>query len=353
MIVIGIDAHKRSHTAVAIDHVGQELGHKTIAATPEGHVELFRWASQWPERRWALEDGRSFTRHLEADLVRLSERATRVPPSLMATHRRPARKRGKSDPIDARAVAEAALREPDLQEIYLDDFEREVRLLSDRRDTLVNDRTRKQNQLHVLVYEIRPDIVIGKGSLSSLRKLESLAAEICDATGAAARIARELLTEIRDLTKSINSIERELKALIEPAAPNLLGVVGISIVGAAGLIGQLGNASRFGSKDAFAMHNGTAPIPVWSANPNCFRLNQGGNRRVNSIIHMASLVQSVFSDQAKAYFEQQQSRGQTKRRARRSHKRHLSNVIYRAMLKDERLRSQAPKPTKATHLAAA
>ena len=120
MVVLGTDAHKRSHTVVAVDEAGAEIGSTTVGATPEGHLRLVKWAASWPERRWAIEDCRQLSRRLEADLLRLVNWWCRVPPKMMAGVRRSARTRGKSDPIDALAVARAATREPDLPVAQLD-----------------------------------------------------------------------------------------------------------------------------------------------------------------------------------------------------------------------------------------
>jgi hypothetical protein len=119
-VIIGIDAHKKTHTAVVIDEVGRELASKTVKATSDGHLRLVTWARQWPSRRFAVEDCRHLTRRLESDLLAAGERIVRVPPQLMAAERRGGRERGKSDPIDALAVARAALREPNLPVAELD-----------------------------------------------------------------------------------------------------------------------------------------------------------------------------------------------------------------------------------------
>ncbi len=137
MVTLGTDAHKKSHTIVAIDDVGAEIASVTVAATPEGHLRLVKWAARWEQRRWAIEDCRQLSRRLEADLLRIGDQVVRVPPKLMAGVRRSARTRGKSDPIDALAVARAALREPDLPVAQLDGPSREVRLLVDYRESLV------------------------------------------------------------------------------------------------------------------------------------------------------------------------------------------------------------------------
>lgn len=156
MVVLGTDAHKRSHTVVAADEAGVELGSTTVGATREGHLKLVTWAAQWPERRWAIEDCRALSRRLEADLLKLGELVVRVPPKLMAGVRRSARTRGKSDPIDALAVARAALREPDLPTAVLDGPSRELRLLVDYRESLVKDRTAAQNRLRWRLHELVP-----------------------------------------------------------------------------------------------------------------------------------------------------------------------------------------------------
>ena len=149
MVTWGTDAHKRSHTIVATDAVGAEIGSHTVPATPEGHLGLVQWAAQFEQRRWAIEDCRALSRRLEADLLKIGERVVRVPPKLMAGARRSARTRGTSDPIDALAVARAALREPDLPVARLDGPSREVRLLVDYRESLVKDRTAAQKPVAV------------------------------------------------------------------------------------------------------------------------------------------------------------------------------------------------------------
>ncbi|HKF88115.1 MAG TPA: transposase [Propionibacteriaceae bacterium] len=146
MVIVGIDAHKRSHTAVAIDAFGRKLGQRTTGTTSEDHLALLGWAEQFGSQRiWAVEDCRHLSRRLEADLLGAGESIVRVPTKLMAHARDAARSYGKSDPIDALAVARAALRETDLPTAQLDGPARTVRLLADHRDHLIAERT-KGNQ---------------------------------------------------------------------------------------------------------------------------------------------------------------------------------------------------------------
>src|SRR5881628_1657483 len=148
MVIVGIDAHKRTHTAVAIDEAGRKLGEKTTGmTTTEANLELVRWADAFgPERRFAVEDCRHLSRRLEADLLVAGEALVRVPPKMMAHARDAARTYGKSDPIDALAVAQAALREPGLPIARLDGPSRDLRLLVDHREDLVRERTSHINR---------------------------------------------------------------------------------------------------------------------------------------------------------------------------------------------------------------
>ena len=199
MIVIGVDSHKRTHTVVATEATGRKLAEKTVAAVGAGHLELVRWASRFAERTWALEDCRHLSRRLSTDLLLAGERVIRVPPKLMAGARRSSREPGKSDPIDALAVARAALRE-DLPAATLDGPEREVRLLVDHREDLVAERTRACNRLRWHLHELDPGSEPVARSLDRARILAALEARLAGAPGTVARIARELVVRIRELT---------------------------------------------------------------------------------------------------------------------------------------------------------
>jgi transposase len=216
MVTIGVDAHKRSHTAVAVDANGRPLAERTVAATPVGHLALVRWARRYPERGWALEDCRHLSRRLEADLLRAGEQVVRVPPKLMAGARRGGRQPGKSDPIDATAVARAALREPGLPVAQLDGPEREVRLLTDHREDLVAERTRACNRLRWHLHELMPGDEPAPRSLDRLHVLDTLERRLASVNGTVARLAAELVVRIRELTAAINRLEREIGALVAP-----------------------------------------------------------------------------------------------------------------------------------------
>jgi transposase len=243
MIVIGVDSHKRTHTVVATDETGRRLAEKTVIATSAGHLELVRWATRFTDHRWALEDCRHLSRRLSTDLLRAGEAVVRVPPKLMAGARRSSREPGKSDPIDALAVARAALRE-DLPAATLDGSEREVRLLVDHREDLVAERTRAQNRLRWHLHELDPGNEPPARGLDRAVVLAALERDLADAPGTVSRIARELVVRIRELTRTINDLEREIGRLVADLAPSLLALTGCGPLTAAKLIGETAGIGR-------------------------------------------------------------------------------------------------------------
>jgi len=334
MVIIGADLHKRTHTAVAIDEAGRKLGQRTVGATPEGHPELLDWSRGFGERRWALEDCRHLSRRLEADLVRSGESVVRVPPKLMAGARRGGREAGKSDPIDALAVARAALREPDLPVARLDRPERDLRLLIDHREDLVTTRTQVINRLRWHLHELGL-VEPAPRSLDRGPVLEGLRTALAGQPGTVARIARELVEVVAELTHSIGALGREIDALAGQLAQSLLDLQGCGGLSAAKLIGETAGIGRFRSRAAFARHNGTAPVPVWSGNETRHRLSRGGNRQLNVVLHRIAITQIRLGGAGRVYFEHRLAAGDTKTEAIRALRRRISDEVYRRMRQDE------------------
>jgi transposase len=344
MIVIGVDSHKRTHTAVAADGNGRRIGEVTVAATSDGHLDLVRWAARFPDRRFALEDTRHLSRRLSADLLRAGEAVTWVPTRLMAGARRHGREQGKSDPIDALAVARAALADPDLPTATLEGEERELRLLVDHREDLVAERTRSQNRLRWHLHELDPGNEPAPRSLGRAVVLDALEARLAPIPGTVARIARELVVRIRELTRVIRGLERELERLAAVVAPSLLDLPGCGPLSAAKLVGQVAGASRFYSAAAFARHNGTAPLPVWSANTGRHRLSRKGDRQVNTVLHRIAITQMRLGGRGRAYYEHRRAEGDGKTEAIRALRRRISDEVYRRMRHDEHLRAALRAP---------
>jgi transposase len=336
MVVLGIDAHKRTHTVVAVDEAGRQLGVRVTQATSTAaHLELVRWADRFGgDRLWAVEDCRHLSRWLEADLLAAGEQIARVPPKLMAGARRSARTYGKSDPIDALAVARAALREPGLPAARLDGPEREVRLLTDHREDLVAGRTRMINRLRWHLHELDPDWDPGPRTLTRYKTIAAVRARLAGLDGLVARLAADLAGRIQALTGEINDLQRQIAVLVRQLAPSLLALPGAGDLTAAKIVGETAGIGRFRSESAYARYNGTAPLPVWSANKTRHRLSRTGNRQLNCAVHRIAVTQLRCHPRAQAYFASRLGAGNSKTEALRALKRQLSDVVYQRLLAD-------------------
>jgi transposase len=336
MVTFGVDAHKRSHTIVVVDDRGMPVGQITIGTTSKDHFGLLRWAAGFGgERRWAVEDCRHLSRRLERDLLSAGESIVRVPPKLMAHSRDSARSYGKSDPIDALAVARAAQRETDLPMARLDGPDREVRLLVDYRESLISERTRLICRLRWHLHELDPGWEPKARSLDAKRTLDQVQAQLQDRPGIVARLARELTGRCAELTVSINALESEIAARTEQLAPTLLALPGCGPLTAAKIIGETAGVDRFKSRDAYARYNGTAPLPVWSSNKARHRLSRTGNRQLNAALHRMALTQARWHPPAKAMIERRRNGGNSGREAIRILKRRLSDAVFQALLHDQ------------------
>lgn len=338
MVVVGADVHKRSHTFVAVNEVGRKLGEKTVKATTAGHHTAIMWAREQfgTELIWGIEDCRNMSARLERDLLGAGQKVVRVPTKLMAQTRKSARVRGKSDPIDALAVARAVLREPDLPVASHDETSREFKLLTDRRDVLVAQRTSAINRLLWHAHDLDPERAAAVGSLSAVKQQQALMAWLTELPGLVAEIARAELTDIIRLTSEINALAKRLAASAHRLAPALLEIPGCAELTAAKIVGEAAGVTRFTSEAAFACHAGVAPIPAWSgASAGQMRLSRAGNRQLNTALHRIAVTQIRMTGSAgQIYYHKLVDAGKTKAAARRCVKRRIARRVYQALRRD-------------------
>ena len=335
MIVIGADTHKRSHALAAVDGgTGAVLGERTIGADDGGHRRALGWARALDgERVWAIEDCRHVSRRLEQALIAAGERVIRVPPHLMGASRRGQREPGKSDRIDALAVARAVLREgiERFPVAFLDERAMEIRLLCDHRDDLVAERTRAQNRLRWHLVELCPELegALPKRSLDRQTQLDRVARALRRLPATARRrVARELVTRIRQLTREITALEAELRTLVRAQRPRLLAETGCGALIAATLIGRTAGAQRFATDARFARQSGTAPIPASSGNRQHHRLHRGGDRQLTRALHMIAITRARHDPATRAYLDRKIAEGKTPKQAIRCLKRHLARRFH-------------------------
>ncbi len=339
MIVIGADVRKSTHALAAVDAAtGQLIAEREVTAREQGHLDALRWAQELDgELVWAIEDCRDLSHHLEQALIAAGERVLRVPPQLMGASRRGEREPGKSDQIDARAIARAVLREgiDRFASAFLDPDAAEIRLLCDHRDALVGERTRLINRLRINLVILDPDLEAKTpsrkmdypGQLQRItRRLRAMPQT------ARVRIAREQVKRIGVLTREAEALKRELRDLVLRHRPELLAETGCGPLCAAILIGQTAGAERFANDAQFARIAGVAPIPVSSGRNERHRLDRGGNRQLNRALHVIAITRGRIDPETRAYLARKEAEGKSRIEAMRCLKRHLARRYHRLLL---------------------
>jgi transposase len=274
MAAIGIDTHKRTLAACAVDEVGSVIDERTFSCDPTGFIELAAWAGGVaPGITIGIEGSASYGAPVAHHLIAAGFIVREVPPHLSRRERARSRRPGKSDPGDALAIARVTLREPDLPPVRLEDRSTELGLLADARDDLVHAQTRARNRLHAHLVVLLPGYGRTVAQLVSGRQLAAIERALDGLTGVRADLARVLLAEIRDLGRRASELERSIAALV--AGHPLLALPGVGPLTAARLVAETGDVARFRSPAAFAMLAGVAPIPASSGEVRRMRLNPG------------------------------------------------------------------------------
>jgi transposase len=346
VIVIGTDAHKRSHTLVAVDAGGRKRAQKVVEATSSGHSEALRWARAkfGADLLWGVEDCRQVSGRLERDLIGAGQEVVRVPTMLMARTRGLARVRGKSDPIDALAVARAVIQNPHLPRAYHDEVTREFKLLTDRREDLVGQRLSATNRLLWRLHELDP-------SRSSVKKLQwaknraALDAWLTAQPGLVAELARAELADIGFFSDQIHELTKRIIRRVKDIDTSLVQIPGCAELTAAKFIGETAVVTRFRSEAAFARFIGVAPIPMWSGSTaGRVRLSRGGNRQLNKAVHRIAVTQIRDPGPGRTYYERRISEGNSRATALRALKRRISRVVYGRLHADHKCRHREPTP---------
>src|SRR5436309_2822589 len=318
MIVIGADRHKGSHALAAVDEgTGRVRGSREIGADGAGHLAAVRWArGLHDDRVWAVEDCRLVSHRLEQALVAAGERVVRVPPQRMGASRKGQREPGKSDEIDALAVARAVVKDgvEQFPVAYLNEQAMEVRLLLDHRQDLIAERTRTVNRLRWHLLDLCPELErsIKRGALNQLRVLDRVDRALRKLpAGARARIAREQISQIRGLNRQVCQLQAELAELVKAHRPQLLAEQGCGALVAAILIGHTAGVKQFRKRSSFGLQTGTAPIPCSSGQRTKHRLNRGGDRQLNHALHIIAITRAQRDPATQEYLARNEAEGKT------------------------------------------
>ncbi len=334
-VLIGVDPHKAVHSVAAVGERGDLLEQASFDAGRSGLRSLVCWAKRFPERRWAVEGANGMGHLLARHLVARGEKVVDVPAKLSARVRvLSAGHERKNDRLDALYVALAARHGERLREVDEEEHAATLRMLSERREDLVQERTRALNRLHVLLRELLP------GGVSAKLSADEAARALCrvrprslpDKTRRG--LATELVRDVRRLNRSVDELNHRIREAVEESGTSLTDIFGVGPLLAAKIMDRVGNAARFPSKAHFASYTGTAPIEASSGDLVRHRLSRSGDRQLNAALHIIAVCQVRYGGEGGDYYRRKLAEGKSKREALRCLKRRLSDVVFKRLSAD-------------------
>ena len=334
-VLIGVDPHKAAHSVAAVDQRGELLDHASLGSSKSGLKSLVRWAKRFPERRWAVEGANGMGHLLARHLVALGEKVVDVPAKLSARvrvlsvgHER------KNDGLDAFYVALAARQGQRLRSVDKEEHATAMRLLSERREDLVQERTRALNRLHTLLRELLPGGVPTKlhadEAARALRRVRSGSTPM----RMRRQLATELVRDVRRLDRLVIDLDRRIRETVVESGTSLTEVFGVGPLLAAKIAGRVGSVARFPTKARFASYTGTAPIEASSGDLVRHRLSRSGDRQLNSALHIVAVCQVRYGGEGGDYYRRKLAEGKSRREALRCLKRRLSDVVFKKLSAD-------------------
>jgi transposase len=349
-VVIGLDPHKASNTIAVLDRAEKLLARRRFVHSDDGLVAMFEAVTVYPKRVWAVEGANGIGRSIAQRLVAGGETVVDVPAKLATRVRVYSTGHGtKTDATDAVAIARAAIHSRHLRHVQPDGVSVALKLWSDRRRELVGLRTQAVCRLHRLLRELIPGG--GPTELTAEQAFDVLSR--IEATDPVVQVRVEVaLDHIDDITRldaKIDQLVRRITAAVKAAGTTVTRIYGIGPLNAAVILGDVGDVSRFPTRDHFASYTGTAPIAVSSGDHHRHRLSRSGNRRLNHAIHIAAIVQIRHDTPGRAYYRRKLAQGHSNREALRCLKRRISDAIWRQLQLDANPTRPKTAPGRAGH----
>jgi transposase len=345
MMIIGVDPHKSTHTATAVDpQTNRTVASVRIDASLAEYRWLLRWARQFDSRRWAVENAEGLGRHLSSWLLARGEEVVDVPPAATARVRQLSRggvrKSGKVDAVPAPCAPPL---QGDGRPLQPEDITDALALLDESRMNLAQSRVRLVNQLHALLRDLlaggAPTDLTATTAAALLRQVRPAG----DAERVRKQIAICLVSQIRSVDSLLKANAKQISELVATSGSTLTSTVGIGAITAGRLIGRTGRAGRFPTAAAFANYAGAAPVEVASADKARHRLSRSGDRQLNAALHTVAITQiRTRGSRGHTYYTAKLAEGKTPREARRCLKRRLANHIWRTMITDEQRQAANP-----------
>lgn len=335
-VMIGVDPHKATHTAVAIGEAEEHLGQTQVRATRRQVDQLLLWAAPFDKRTWAIESAGGLGYLLAQELVSAGEVVLDVPATLAARIRvLGSGSSNKNDPNDALSVAVAALRTPSLAGVAPADHREIMRLLAKRNTDIGNQRSRVVCRLHAALSELSAGGIAKELNASDAEALLSTLSPATPVERVRHELALDLLGEVRALDGQLKESHRRIATAVRASKTTVTEIFGVGPIIACMAIGHSRDIARFRDRDHYAAYNGTAPVEFSSGGRVVHRLSLRGNRQLNHAVHMAAVCQIRQShSDGRLYFDRKVAEGKTKKEALRALKRRVSDAVYRQLVLD-------------------
>jgi transposase len=335
-VIIGIDPHKTTHMAVAIDSDEQAIGRLEVTADRAQTQRLLAWAAPLGDRRtWAVESADGLGKLLSQELLAAGEYVVDVPPTLSARVRLlGSTKAAKNDRNDALSTAIAGLRHCGLRPVRAEDHSTVLRLLVGRYDDLVALRTQAACRLHAVLRELVAGGAPRRLSADRAAKLLRSVRPDGPIEGERRRLAADLLADLRRLDRDLAAIKLRIRDAVETSGTTLVELNGVGPIVAGLILGHVGDSARFPTPERFASYNGTAPIEASSGPRKRHRLNPRGNRKLNHAMHLIAVTQVRHDTPGRVYYQRKIAEGKTKKEALRALKRRISDAVWRQLQVD-------------------
>lgn len=335
MITIGVDPHKSSLTAVAVQPDGLSHPPIRVQVTSTTRAALQAWAEQWPDRQWAVEGATGLGRGIAQQLAAAGEVVLDVPPKLAARARLLGSGNArKTDVTDAASVAAVAQRNARVNRVQPEGHTTVLRLLTERRDDLVAEHTRSVNRLHALLRDLHPGGAKTGLTTTAAAALLTRVRPVSAADTQRKKISRALVSDLRRLETALKALDKEVREAVAASGSTLNDIHGLGDITAAKILALTGDITRFPNQEHYASYTGTAPIDASSGDQEHHRLSRRGNRQLNAAIHVVAVTQARDPGPGRDHYRRKLAEHKTAKEARRSLKRRLSNTIYRRILAD-------------------
>jgi len=340
-MIIGLDPHKASNTIAVLGRDETLHVRRRFDNTAEGLAAMLAAVAGFTDRVWAVEGANGIGRSVAQRLVAAGETVVDVPAKLATRVRVYSTGHGnKTDRADAVAIARAALHSKHLRVVRPDDENVALKLLSDRRHELIASRTQSVCRLHRLIRELIPG---GTPRALTAERAEALVSDL-DVSDAAGLMRIELtldhIADIKRFDRRIDEVTLKIHAAVTDSGTTLTRIYGVGPINAGLILGEVGDVSRFPTRNHFASYTGTAPIAVSSGDNNRHRLSRSGNRQLNHAIHIAAIAQIRYDTPGRAYYRRKLDDGKSRREALRCLKRRISDAVWRQLQLDRELDQQ-------------